>query len=98
MIEERRNELKSTGYEIFVAILSVLSIVNIVLMYAVDDDNLDTVILAMNGLLSLIFLADFTYRLLTATRSPGTSSASSVGRIFWRACPSRRSRCSVSSG
>ena len=31
MIAERRNELKNTGYEIFIAILSVLSIVNIVL-------------------------------------------------------------------
>jgi voltage-gated potassium channel len=44
----------------------VLSIVNIVLIYAVDDDDLDTVIFAMNGLLSAIFLADFAYRLLTA--------------------------------
>jgi voltage-gated potassium channel len=66
MIEERRNELKSTGYEIFIAILSVLSIVNLLLTYAVNDDSLDTVILAMNGLLSVIFLADFTYRLLPA--------------------------------
>lgn len=79
MIEARRNELKSTGYEIFVAILSVLSIVNIVLMYALDDDNLDTVILAMNGLLSLIFLADFTYRLLTADSKSGYF----VGQFGW---------------
>ncbi len=71
MIAERRNELKNTGYEIFIAILSVLSIVNIVLMYAVDDDNLDTVILAMNGLLSGIFLGDFAYRLLTADSKSG---------------------------
>jgi len=71
MTEEHRTELKSTGYEIFIALLSVLSIVNIVLMYALNDDNLDTVILAMNGLLSLIFLADFTYRLLTAESKSG---------------------------
>jgi voltage-gated potassium channel len=71
MTEEHRTELRGTGYEIFIALLSVLSIVNIVLMYAMDDDNLDTVILAMNGLLSLIFLADFTYRLLTAESKSG---------------------------
>jgi voltage-gated potassium channel len=71
MIDERRDELKNTGYEIFIAVLSVLSIVNIVLMVAVDDDNLDTVIFAMNGLLSAIFLGDFTYRLLTADSKSG---------------------------
>src|SRR4051812_41393738 len=59
-------ELKNTGYEIFVGILSILSIVNIVLLYAVEDPNLDSVLRAMNVLLSVIFLADFAYRLLTA--------------------------------
>jgi voltage-gated potassium channel len=68
MVETKppRTELKSMGYEIFVGILSLLSIVNIVLMYAVDEPSLDTVLLVMNALLSAIFLADFTYRLLTA--------------------------------
>lgn len=62
----KRRELKNTGYEIFIGILSILSILNIVLLYAVGDPNLDTVLLVMNGLLSLIFLADFSYRLMTA--------------------------------
>jgi Ion transport protein len=62
----QRKELKNTGYEIFVGILSILSIVNIVLLYAVDDPNLDTVLFAMNGLLSAVFVADFVYRLVTA--------------------------------
>jgi hypothetical protein len=48
VIDERPSELKNTGYEIFIAVLSVLSIVNLVLMYAIADDNLDTVIGAMN--------------------------------------------------
>jgi len=64
--EPRGKELKNTGYEIFVGILSVLSIVNIVLLYAIEDPDLDTVLLVMNVLLSVIFLADFTYRLLTS--------------------------------
>ena len=60
------NELKHAGYEIFVGILSSLSIVNIVLLYAVDDANLDAILTAMNVLISVIFLGDFTYRLLSA--------------------------------
>jgi voltage-gated potassium channel len=64
--EQREEELKNTGYEIFVGLLSILSIVNIVLLYVIDDQNLDTVLVVMNGVLSVIFLADFTYRLFTA--------------------------------
>lgn len=62
----RNAELKGAGYEIFIGALSVLSILNLVLRYAVHDEGLDLVLLAMNGLLSLIFLGDFTYRLFTA--------------------------------
>jgi hypothetical protein len=64
--DTRRKELKSTGYEIFIGALSVLSIVNLVLLYAIEDEALDTVLWVMNAILSVIFLADFTYRLLTA--------------------------------
>ena len=45
--------------------LSVLSIVNLVLMYTFHDDNLRTVLAWINVLLSIIFLIDFTYRLLS---------------------------------
>jgi hypothetical protein len=62
----QHEELKNTGYEIFVGLLSILSIVNIGLLYVIDDPNLDTVLMIMNGILSAIFLADFSYRLFTA--------------------------------
>jgi Ion transport protein len=63
----RKNpELKNPGYEIFVGALSVLSIVNIVLLYAINDKGLHNVLLIMNVVFSAIFLVDFTYRLLTA--------------------------------
>ena len=61
-----RPELKNTGYEIFIGILSILSIVNLVLLYAIQDPGLDTVLWVMNAILSAIFLIDFTYRLFTA--------------------------------
>ena len=66
-----RTELKNTGYEIFVGALSVLSIVNIVLLYVADDPQLNKIIWVMNVLLSAIFLVDFTYRLLTAESKSG---------------------------
>ena len=59
-------ELKNTTYEAFVGILSVLSIVNLVLIYASSSDNVDSVVEIMNGILSMIFLADFTYRFVSA--------------------------------
>ena len=65
-VEQRDEELKSTGYEIFIGFLSILSILNVALIYLADDPNLDTVIYALNGLFSVIFLGDFTYRLFTA--------------------------------
>ena len=34
MARKQRSELKSTGYEIFIGILSILSIVNLFLLYA----------------------------------------------------------------
>jgi voltage-gated potassium channel len=65
-IEAERAELKGTGYELFVGALSILSMVNIVLIYAFRDENLRDVLFAMNALLTVIFLIDFLYRLLTA--------------------------------
>jgi voltage-gated potassium channel len=55
--------------------LSVLSIVNIFLVLAIRDDVVDSVIVIMDGILSLIFLADFAFRVL---------SAESKSHYFWR--------------
>ena len=62
-----RSELKNTAYEIFIGVLSILSIVNLVLMYAfASDPSLQLVLSVMNALFSGIFLGDFLYRLFTA--------------------------------
>ena len=63
---KERHELKDVGYEIFVAAVSILSIVNLVLLYVVSDQSLDTVLLVMNVLLTVILFVDFLYRLATA--------------------------------
>jgi len=65
-MKTERNELKSIGYEIFIGVLSILSIVNLVLSYAVQEKTLDSVIAVMDALFSVIFLADFLYRSATA--------------------------------
>jgi len=66
-----RHELKDVGYEIFVGAISVLSILNILLMYVVSDQSLDTVLLVMNFLLTAILFIDFVYRLATAPSRSG---------------------------
>jgi voltage-gated potassium channel len=58
--------LKDPGFEIFVAALSILSIVNLVLIYGIDDTDLSNVLWVMNGVLSVVFIIDFVYRLTTA--------------------------------
>ena len=59
-------ELKGTSYEIFVGALSVLSILNLVLVELSQAQDLDYVLLFMNGILSLFLFLDFLYRLRTA--------------------------------
>lgn len=60
-------ELKSLGYEVFIALLSILSIINMGLIWlpGLSDPSKDVVSL-FQAAITVIFLADFTYRLLTA--------------------------------
>jgi voltage-gated potassium channel len=66
------NDLKSTGYEIFIGLLSILSIFNIVLMYGfLKDSALQQILWAMNVLLTAIFMGDFIYRFTTSSARAG---------------------------
>ena len=64
--EAERAELKNPGYELFVAGLSLLSIVNLLLLVVIDEAALQYVLLVVNGVLSLILFLDFAFRLLSA--------------------------------
>jgi hypothetical protein len=64
-------ELKNTGYEIFIGILSVLSIANLAMAYVFNSNDLQQILYLMNALLSLIFFMDFNYRLFTANSKTG---------------------------
>jgi len=60
-------ELKNTGYEIFIALLSIISIFNLVFVYLfVQDQGLQDVLQVMNSVFSGIFMIDFIYRLASA--------------------------------
>jgi voltage-gated potassium channel len=64
--EAERAELKNPGYELFVAGLSLLSIVNLLLLVFIDDSALQYVLLVVNGVLSVILFLDFVFRFLSA--------------------------------
>ncbi len=65
--ETRNPELKDIGYELFIGALSVLSIVNLVLLYVFRDDTpLEYVVYIVNTVLMPIFMGDFLYRFFTA--------------------------------
>src|SRR5262245_41019817 len=70
MSADAGKELKSATYEVFIGALSVLSIANIFLLLLVHDDVVDSVVVIMDAILSLIFLSDFAFRLLTAESKP----------------------------
>jgi len=60
-------ELKNTGYELFLASISVLSLVNLVLIGVFStEEGVQTVLYLINTVMLPIFLGDFLYRLFTA--------------------------------
>lgn len=68
----KRRELKPIGYELFIGALSVLSIINLILLIVIrDDENLTTVLYIMNAIMFPIFLGDFLYRFFTTESKSG---------------------------
>jgi voltage-gated potassium channel len=65
MDHERPRELKGTGYELFILLLSILSVVNTVLVF-LPLGVVAEVAFAIETLVTPIFLIDFAFRLLTA--------------------------------
>ena len=62
-----RKELKNPGYEIFMALLSILSLINLVLFYIVREQTVADVVEVMSFVLTIGFATDFAYRMKTAT-------------------------------
>lgn len=61
-------DLKDPGYEIFILLVSLLSVANLIVSWVpgLDPDSVN-VLVVINFFLTIIFIADFLYRLFTAT-------------------------------
>jgi voltage-gated potassium channel len=59
-------ELKGIGYELFILLLGVLSVVNTAVVLLPVGDDVKQVALLVDGLIAPVFLFDFLYRLRTA--------------------------------
>jgi voltage-gated potassium channel len=63
----KKRELKNLGYEVFIGLLSILSIVDMFLVWLPGlSDESKQVIVIFQTAVTLIFVADFCYRLFTA--------------------------------
>jgi voltage-gated potassium channel len=58
--------LAHSGYELFILGISVLSLANLVVFIVAPDAEVDQVVSIVDGLLCIIFLIDFGWRLATA--------------------------------
>ena len=65
-MEAKGSELKSTSYELFIGVLSVLSVFNLAMYYLADDPIVSCTIALIDVFLTIIFLGDFLYRFITA--------------------------------
>ena len=68
---KQEEKLLPLGYEIFIGVLSILSITNLFLGFIWTDPDLTGVLNIMNVLFSIIFLGDFTYRISTTSDKSG---------------------------
>jgi voltage-gated potassium channel len=60
-------EMKDPGYEIFIILVSILSVINFLVAWVPGlDPDAYNVIIVINFFLTIIFLADFLYRFFTA--------------------------------
>ncbi|PKL69316.1 MAG: ion transporter [Methanomicrobiales archaeon HGW-Methanomicrobiales-1] len=60
-------DMKDPGYEIFIILVSILSVINLIISWlpVIDTDAIN-VIVTFNFFLTIIFLSDFLYRFFTA--------------------------------
>lgn len=64
-------ELKNPAWELFILALSTLSIANLVISLAAANEVIKDIVFIVDIGLSIIFLSDFSYRLLTAPSKRG---------------------------
>lgn len=65
--EGRSQEFKGVGYELFIVCITILAIINLIIIWFTPNIEMDKVISIINIVLGIFLLADFFYRLLSAT-------------------------------
>ena len=69
--QAKHKELKSTGYELFILLLSLVSIADMVISnfstYIARDETVVEVVTIVDFILTVFFLFDFSYRMLTTS-------------------------------
>lgn len=75
MSDDPRTDLKGTGYELFMLLLSLLAIANVVIVILLSTGVARDVAITMDVAITPFFVFDFLYRLATAP---------SRGRYIWR--------------
>jgi voltage-gated potassium channel Kch len=70
-MDDPSSELQNTNYELFIAALSILSIVNLFIIVLTTNPVVEGIMYIMNGPLSAIFLGDFAFRLKAADSKRG---------------------------
>lgn len=58
--------LLSPSWEVFVLGVSILSVFNVFFLFVVQNPDLDQIVVVMEGLLTIVFLADLIRRLIIA--------------------------------
>jgi len=68
LVTERliRTRIAHPGYELFILGISFLSLANLVVLVVAPDPEVDQVVFIVDGLLCIIFMLDFFWRLATA--------------------------------
>lgn len=62
----RNPEFKSSSYEFFILGITVLTIINLLIIWFTPSEQKDDVLIIINYSLTVFFLTDFIYRLITA--------------------------------
>jgi voltage-gated potassium channel len=87
--QPKNKELKDTGYELFILLLSLVSILNMAIAFLANfvtfDQDLLDVLLIIDAILTIFFLFDFCYRFFT-TSSKSTYFFKGAGWADLLAC------------
>ena len=92
-----REDLKSTTYEFFILAIAILSVLNMAFWLVLPFESRSWwLIVTVDSILTIIFLADFAFRVQTAPTSAGTCATvavSSTSSAAQRALPRHTREC-----